>query len=380
MGDDTSRKGGGKIIMPGLDRRQFLGVAGAAGAAAITPLVIAPKGANAAKWPERAITTVVMYGAGGGTDTVLRAITAEMAKSTGWEVNVINKPGAVGGVATKFMLGKPTDGYWWLGAANYNKFVRVMGHSDSVAWQDWQYFQGGNSLASWSVRPDSPYQTLEDVIEAARKNPGKISISTSGTGGLWHELAAIVAEAAEIKLKFVPYKGGKPATLAGLQGEVDITGGGVHEHIEHIRAGKLRNLQQTGAEDLQVEGVGTLRSVGKAIPSLQSSLPLGGIYNLALKRDTPVEILKEIGAAWDKAFQSDAWNAVAKKKFFQTDVRMGEAADRRAAQVECITADTFNRVKDQIGKPVKTAAELGLPAPKDFDKWWPPKGYKPRMT
>jgi tripartite-type tricarboxylate transporter receptor subunit TctC len=321
-----------------------------------------------------------MYGAGGGTDTVLRAITAEMAKSTGWEVNVINKPGAVGGVATKFMLGKPTDGYWWLGAANYNKFVRVMGHSDSVAWQDWQYFQGGNSLASWSVRPDSPYQTLEDVIEAARKNPGKISISTSGTGGLWHELAAIVAEAAEIKLKFVPYKGGKPATLAGLQGEVDITGGGVHEHIEHIRAGKLRNLQQTGAEDLQVEGAGTLRSVGKAIPSLQSSLPLGGIYNLALKRDTPVEILKEIGAAWDKAFQSDAWNAVAKKKFFQTDVRMGEAADRRAAQVECITADTFNRVKDQIGKPVKTAAELGLPAPKDFDKWWPPKGYKPRMT
>jgi tripartite-type tricarboxylate transporter receptor subunit TctC len=380
MGDDTDSKGGGKIWLPKLDRRQFLGAAGAAGAAAITPLVIAPKGANAAKWPERAITTVVMYGAGGGTDTVLRAITAEMAKSTGWEVNVINKPGAVGGVATKFMLGKPTDGYWWLGAANYNKFVRVMGHSDSVAWQDWQYFQGGNSLASWSVRPDSPYQTLEDVIEAARKNPGKISISTSGTGGLWHELAAIVAEAAEIKLKFVPYKGGKPATLAGLQGEVDITGGGVHEHIEHIRAGKLRNLQQTGAEDLQVEGVGTLRSVGKAIPSLQSSLPLGGIYNLALKRDTPVEILKEIGAAWDKAFQSDAWNAVAKKKFFQTDVRMGEAADRRAAQVECITADTFNRVKDQIGKPVKTAAELGLPAPKDFDKWWPPKGYKPRMT
>jgi tripartite-type tricarboxylate transporter receptor subunit TctC len=376
MGDDSGKKAGGSHLLK-IDRRQFLG---AAGAAAITPLVIAPKGANAASWPERAITTVVMYGAGGGTDTVLRAITAEMAKNTGWEVNVINKPGAVGGVATKFMLGKPADGYWWLGAANYNKFVRVMGHSDSVAWMDWQYFQGGNSLAAWSVKPDSPYQTLEDVIEAARKNPGKISISTSGTGGLWHELAAIVAETANIKLKFVPYKGGKPATLAGLQGEVDIAGGGVHEHIEHVRAGKLRMLQQTGAQDLEVADVGKLRSVGDAIPSLKSSLPLGGIYNLAIKRDVPVEILKEIGAAWDKAFQSDAWNAVAKKKYFQTDVRMGEAADRRAAQVECITVDTFNRVKDQIGKPVKTAKQLGLPAPKDFDAWWPPKGYKPRMT
>ncbi len=380
MGKHTGRKGGGDLLLPKLDRRQFLGGVGAAGAAAITPLVIAPRGASAAEWPERAITTVVMYGAGGGTDTVLRTITGEMAKTTGWEINVINKPGAVGGVATKFMLGKPADGYWWLGAANYNKFVRVMGHSDSVAWEDWQYFQGGNSLAAWSVKPESPFQTVEDVFEAARKNPGKISISTSGTGGIWHELAAIVSEAAGIKLKFVPYKGGKPATLAGLQGEVDIAGGGVHEHIEHVRAGNLRMLQQTGAKDLKVEGVGTLRSIGDAIPSLKPLLPLGGIYNLALKRDTPVDILKQIAVAWEKAFQSDAWNAVAKQKFFQTDVRIGEAADRRAAQVECLTADTFTRVQDHIGKPVRGTEELGLPEPNEFDAWWPPKGYTPRMT
>ena len=112
----------------------------------------------------------------------------------------------------------------------------------------------------------------------------------------------------------------------------------------------------------------------------QCLLPLSGIYNIALKRDTPTEILQEIAGAWTKAFQSDAWNNIARKKYFQTDVRIGEAADRRAAQVECVTTDTFNRVKDQIGKPVKTAKELGLPAPADFDKWWPPKGYKPRMT
>ena len=378
VGNNSSKDGAnGNIRLAKFGRREFLGVAGAA---AITPLIISPKGANAAKWPERAITTVVMYGAGGGTDTVLRTITAEMAKSTGWDINVINKPGAVGGVATKFMLGKPADGYWWLGAANYNKFVRVMGHSDSVAWQDWQYFQGGNSLASWAVLPGSPYQTLEDVIAAAKKNPGKISISTSGTGGLWHELAAIVAETAGIKLKFIPYKGGKAATLAGLQGEVDIAGGGVHEHIEHFRAGKLRSLQQTGKEDLEVDGVGTLRSVGNIIPQLKPLLPLSGIYNLALKRETPVEILHEIADAWGKAFQSDAWNKIAKKKYFQTDVRIGEAADRRAAQVECVTADTFTRVQDQIGKKVRGTKELGLPAPADFDKWWPPKGYKPRMT
>ncbi|MBL6957839.1 MAG: tripartite tricarboxylate transporter substrate binding protein [Rhodospirillales bacterium] len=360
-----------------MDRRQVLQGLGAAGAIGMTGLAITPSKAEAAGWPERPITAVIMYGAGGGTDTVIRTLAGAMAKSTGWTINPVNKPGAVGGVATKFMLGKPDNGYWWLGAANYNKFVRIMGHSTSVTYMDWQYFQAANSLASWSVRPDSKFKSLADVIAAAKKNPGKVSISTSGTGGLWQELALIVSEGAGIKLKYVPYKGGKAATLAGLNGEVDIAGGGVHEHIEHIRAGKLVNLQQTGRNDLKLANGTVLKSVGGMIPSLKPLLPLSGIYNIALKRTTDKAILDKIGAAWKDAVASDAFQAIAKKKFFDVDVRMGAAADRRAAQVESVTATTFWNTRDQIGKKVKSPSELGLPDPADFDKWWPPKGYKP---
>jgi tripartite-type tricarboxylate transporter receptor subunit TctC len=360
-------------------RRKFIKSAGAAGLISAAPGILTSSRAFAAGWPERPITVVVMYGAGGGTDTIIRTLAAEMSKSTGWEINVINKPGAVGGVATRFMLNKPNDGYWWLGAANYNKFVRIMGHSESKAWEDWQYMQAANSIASWSVAVDSPYQTFEDVVAAAKANPGKISISTSGTGGLWQELALIVSEAAGIELKYIPYKGGKAATLAGLQGEVDIAGGGVHEHIEFIKAGKLRNLQQTGRVDLEVPGAGTLRSVGNMIPSLKPLLPLSGIYNIALKRDTPMEILNKITPAFTDAVNSDAFQSIAKKKYFDVDIRSGEAADRRAAQVESVTAQTFWNAQAQIGKEVKSPDELGLPDPADFDKWWPPQGYMPLM-
>ncbi len=378
------KKDKGKTTKPiegatGIRRREFIAGAGAAGFIAAAPTIITSTSSWAATWPERPITAVVMYGAGGGTDTIIRTLAGEMAKSTGWEINVINKPGAVGGVATRFLLNKPDDGYWWLGAANYNKFVRIMGHSDSKAWEDWQYFQAANSLASWSVRTDSPYQTFEDVIAAAKAKPGKISISTSGTGGLWQELALIVSEAAGVKLKYVPYKGGKKATLAGLQGETDIAGGGVHEHIELIKAGKLRNLQQTGSKDLVVDGIGTLRSVGNMLPALKPLLPLSGIYNIALKRSTPLPILEKIRPAFIAAVKSDAFQAIAKKKFFDVDVRSGEAADRRAAQVESVTAQTFWNTQDQIGKKVRSSAELGLPDPAKFESWWPPQGYKPRM-
>lgn len=342
-------------------------------AATVSALGFLPTAASAA-WPERPVTAVVMYKAGGGTDTVLRALSIEMTKSLGQKVNVINKPGAVGGVATKYVLNKKSDGYTLLGAANYNKFARVKGGSKSKSWEDWYYMQAGTSLASWSVRPDSPYKSFADVVKAAKANPGKITISTSGSGGLWHELAAIVAQSAGIKLKYVPYKGGKPATLAGLNGEVDITGGGVHEHIEFVRAGKLRNLLQTGTEDIKLETGTTMQSIGNILPAIKSSLPLSGIYNVGIRRDAPKAVIEKLEKAFVSAVNSDSFKAIAKKRKFYIAIKTGADADKRAAQLEAITAKTFA----ELGVPgAKTAKELGLPDPKDFEKWWPPKGYKP---
>jgi tripartite-type tricarboxylate transporter receptor subunit TctC len=360
-----------------MNRRSFLAHSGA-GLAAMT--VTIPGSALAQGYPDKPITLVVMYAAGGGTDTIMRKIADEMATAKGWQVNVINKPGAVGGIATQYVFGEPSDGYTILGGANFNKFVRVMGHIDagSVPWEDWEFLQAAVSLASWSVRPDSPFQTFDDVVKAAKVEPGKISISTSGTGGLWHELALIVAGFAGIELKYIPYKGGKPATLAGLQGETDIAGGGVHEHIDVVRAGELRPLQQTGTEDIMLEdGKIVWPTVGNFLPDIKPFLPIGGTYNFIVKRDLPPEVLSEIREAFVAAAQSDGFKEMMDSKFFKLDIRTGADADKRAAQLETVTVDTFNKFRDQIAGDVKTAEELGLPSPAEFDNWWPPEGYKP---
>lgn len=77
---------------------------------------------------------------------------------------------------------------------------------------------------------------------------------------------------------------------------------------------------------------------------------------------------------------SEAFGKIVKSKFFEIDIRMGAEADRRAAQVESVTASTFVKVQKLIGKEVRGPKELGLPEPADFDAWWPPKDYEPRMT
>jgi tripartite-type tricarboxylate transporter receptor subunit TctC len=336
-----------------------------------------PRGAKAANWPDKPVTVVIMYAAGGGTDVVIRLLAKEMAAAKGWKVEPINKPGAVGGIATNYVLQQPADGYTLLGAANFNKFVRVMGHTKSKIWEDCTVMQAAASLASWSVRDGSELKSIDDLIKFAKANPGRLTMSTSGTGGIWHEVAMQVAESLGIQVKFVPYKGGKPATLAGLQGETMIAGGGVHEHIELIRAGKLRNLFHCGTKDITLKDGKVLKSIGSLVPATKSILPVGGTYNLIMRRSVPIEIQKEVTDAFVKAANSPAFKQVAESKFFELQVLTGEAADKRAAQLETNTAYLFNRYKDQIGAPVKSAKELGLPDPKDFDKWWPPQGYKP---
>ena len=325
-----------------------------------------------ADWPERPITIVVMYSPGGGTDTMLRALAAEMASATGWRINVVNRPGAAGAVATRYVLNRPADGYTMLGASNFNKYSRISGGGDSVSWQDWYYMRAASGSASWSVRPDSPFKTFADVVEAASANPGTLTISTSGTGGQWHEFAAVVARAAGIELRYVPYNSGQLATLAGLNGEVDITGGGVHEHIQYVDAGQLVPLQQTSLEDITTPSGRIMPSLVNFIPEIRNQLPPSGAYNLGIRRDTPAEVIRQVEAAFIAATESEGFRAQVAERHFAVDLLVGPDADRRAAQVETISASVFEEL---MIPGARTAEELGLPQPEEFDQWWPPPGY-----
>jgi tripartite-type tricarboxylate transporter receptor subunit TctC len=328
----------------------------------------------AAQWPERPISMVVMYGAGGGTDVVLRTLAAEMSAAMDWRINVINRPGAAGSAATSFVLNRRNDGYTLLGSSSFGKFARISGNGESRSWVDWYYMQAGTNLASWSVLPGSPFETFADVVAAAKANPGEITISTSGTGGLWHEMAASVALAAGIELKYVPYNSGQSATLAGLNGEVDIAGGGVHEHMQFVDAGQLVSLQQTSAADIVTPGGIVMPSLVNYLPEVKDLLPPNGTYDIGIRRDTPIEIIREVQRGFLAAVSSQNFVSMIEQRNFVIDVLVGEVADRRAALLEVISADTF----EALNIPgAKTAEQLGLPKPEDFDEWWPPEGYQP---
>jgi tripartite-type tricarboxylate transporter receptor subunit TctC len=331
-----------------------------------------------AEWPgNKPITVVIQYKAGGGTDTNTRKYCKLMEEHLGTTVNAINRPGAIGALAMDFVYNKPADGYWWMGGSQFSKPLRVMGHTKLNGWKDWQYFKSNSALASWAVKADSPFKTMEDFLEAARKNPGKYSISNSGVGGIWNEATEILVNGAKIKVRQIPYKGGAPATLACMQGEVDVAGSGLHEQIGFIRAGKLRNLAVFSKEAIKDKTGVVFQPIGDFVPSLVKFAPFGAEHTLGVRRDVPVEILEKIKDAFVAAVNSPEFEEHLKKKYFFKNLVVGEEADRMAAFRESVTSWLFWDLK--VAGVKVNPADLGIPRPEDFDKWWPPKGYKPRL-
>ncbi len=337
------------------------------------PAFSAPQGEDA-DWPRKPITAVIQYGEGGGTDTMTRGYAAGMEEALDTTVNAINQPGATGSVALDFVWAKPADGYWWLGGSQFNKSLRVLGLTDT-SWRDWQYFRAATALQAWSVRPDSPLQDFGDLVEAARAEPGKYTVSNSGVGGIWFEGNALMMQTADIEVEQVSYSGGAAGVMAGLQGEVDVIGNGLHEQIEFIRSGELRCLAVFTGEPIELDSGEVLRPVTDFVPELEAFLPFASQYTLAVKKDIPVEILEKIEEAFVAAVNRPEYENLLEERFFFKDIAVGEDADRSAALAESITSWLLWDL--QVPSAKVNPADLGIPRPEDFAEWWPPEDYEP---
>ena len=175
-------------------------------------------------------------------------------------------------------------------------------------------------------------------------------------------------------LKYVPYGSGQAATLAGLNAEVHIAGGGVHEHIQFVDSGDLVPLQQTGPIDIITENGKLMPSLVNFLPEVRGQLPPNGTYDMGIRRDTPIEIIRQVEEAFLAAVNSTVFTTMAEQQRLLIDVLVGEEADRRAAELEAITATMFQ----ELGIPgAKGPEELGLPEANTFEIWWPPEDYVP---
>lgn len=275
-------------------------------------------------FPARNITDVVVWGAGGGTDTCNRIITSEMAKILGVNINVINKTGGVAGsVGMNHAYKMKHDGYTLCGLSESNVTAGVQGGWDQK-FDVWDPFIVGGSPDVLSVTPSSPYKTLKELIEAAKTNPKSIKAAASGAGSIHHLNLLAVENGSGAKFNFIPYKGSNPAQNAAMTGEVSVVVTSLAEQQQLLRGGKLRALGMLIPTSFEVEGLGAIPSAFDSYPGLSKYLPISQAIGFAVPADTPAEAKAVLVDAFKKAMATDKVKDWAAKNYYLLSGKTGE--------------------------------------------------------
>ena len=298
-------------------------------------------GGQAADYPARDITNVIIWAAGGGTDVCNRIVMAEMQKVLNARINVTNKTGGVGGsIGMLHVLSQPADGYTLAGISESAVTAGVQGGWDKTM-DVWYPFIIGGSPDLVSVTPDSPYKTIQDLMEAAKKAPGTIKISASGAGSI-HHLNVLAMEAATgAKFNFIPYQGSAPAQTAAMTGEVTVVVTSLAEQQQLLKGKKLRPLGMLTPDKAELEGVGTIPSAFTAYPDLAKRLPIMQAIGFAVSNEAPANVKQALTNAFDKAMQSEPVKKWLKENYYAASGKSGEEARKEFAKLESLFAWTL---------------------------------------
>jgi tripartite-type tricarboxylate transporter receptor subunit TctC len=241
-----------------------------------------------AVYPERPITLIVPWGAGGGTDATARIIGSLLEKELGQPVNVVNRTGGSGVVGHQAIASSPPDGYT-IGMITVE--IAMMHWVGLTTLTPTDYIALGvvnADPAGLNVRADAPYKSVKDLLAAVKANPGKFKASGTGQGGIWHlALAGLLKDQGidPAAVPWVPSNGAAPGLQDLVSGGVEVVPCSIPEARSLIDAGKVRALAIMDANP----------------PALYPDLP-------TLKRD--------LGSDWTMA----AWRAIAAPKGVSADV------------------------------------------------------------
>ncbi len=230
-----------------LRRAAFCAVYGAfAGALLAAQLACAQQPA----YPAKTIRLIASQAPGGGIDTVARSVSSKLSEALGQTVIVDNRPGANGSLAGELTAKSPPDGYTVMLGALGNLAVNTFFYKQ-IGYDPLQELapvtpavSGGNVLV---VHPSVPVKSVRELLVLARARPGALAYGTSGVGGAGHLAGALFQSMAKITVLHVPYKGGAPAMVDLLAGQVQLAFASTPTAAPGIRSRRLRALAVTTA-------------------------------------------------------------------------------------------------------------------------------------
>ncbi len=309
----------------------------------------------------RAVTIYCWSSPGGFTDLCNRALAAAFKDYFDVPFNVTNMLGGGGGTAANHIYNMQRDGYSILGASDAMHALGIRGafnYPNDV----WDVMFLINAKGVISVRADSPYQTLDDLVKAIKKAETDGELMKGGAsqaGNVWGVKMAQFNQVTGTKVNVLPYEGSSQTLIGLLSGEIDIALCGLAEQEDYIRAGRIRPLAMIEPEDYELKGIGRIPSLAKDYPdfaSYKQAMQWGGI---ALPADTPKEILDAYHKAFVAATKSKPVTDFGTNRNVDIICVIGDEAKQLVAENDSVYAWIIY----DAGLAVKSPEEFGIPRP-----------------
>lgn len=260
--------------------------------------------ARAQTYPAKPVHIVVPTAPAGITDFIGRLVAQKMTEQLGVSFVAENRPGANGNIAAEHVAKSPADGHVLLigtiGVMSINPYVYKQ-----VGYAPLRDFAAVAQLVSFSnvlaVHPDVPAKNMAELIAHAKAQPGKLSYSSSGSGGSPHMAMALFAHMAGINIVHIPYKGSAPAITDLVSGQVQLTFGDPIATLPHVRSSKLRALGVSGTKRL---------AIAPEVPTVaEAGLPgyaVNGWLGLVAPAGTPPAVINLLNAEVNRALAEPA--------------------------------------------------------------------------
>ena len=274
---------------------------------------LALAGAAYAQWkPSKPITIIVPWSAGGATDQVTRLTAAELEPALGQKIVVVNQPGGAGSIGTKNAMEAPKDGYTWTaGAAKQLGTYPLLGMLNSKV-DDFHLYLSVTNVSIVSVNPNTPYQSLKQLLDDMKARPGQVKVATAGNTSSGHFAMEAISKAAGVKYRHVTYDGGNPAVVATVGGECELTTQLAVEQTEMIQGKRLRPLAVVADQPLTIEGFGTIQPITQMLANFPRITTAFGIF---IPKGVPAEVAATMEKLWaERIARSDKIRQYAQQK------------------------------------------------------------------
>lgn len=266
----------------------------AAGVAAVLAALAACT-ASAQSWPAKPVRVIVPFAPGGGADLTARPVSQKLSEALGQQFLVDNRGGAGGAIGMELTAKAPPDGYTIMsvsGSFSATAATRKMSYDPLEALVP--VVEIGYAPNVLVVHPSLPARSARELIDLARRNPGKLVYASTGVGGLTHMATELMASMAKIKMIHVPYKSTGAAVPELLAGQVQVMVAGMLAMRPSFDSGKVRPLAVTTAA--RWPALPTLPAISETLPGYEA----GTYYGMFVPKGTPQAVVERLNAEVNK--------------------------------------------------------------------------------